>query len=298
MNEEKEDGSDDSEEDDDEDEEEERIGDRGRDAEGKTEEKRTQSLDRALRPSVSPEIPQRTRRSLATVEASSEDAYGISTNREVGGGMTMGRGTKGRGKQSRGTMLWSSDAPPVPEMKAVETADNGLGSARTEFSESLVPVGSASEEEQAGLSPVRTPLSFPKDEIDLLEEEGKISPRSDLGSVLQPAISTVAEAEKEEEEGMEEVELEEAGQNMEQDEYPHQPIDPIDPKSEVAVDELEEPKMLVEESQTDDQPVNAKPAEWDFESEEKEEVGDEEGVLNPAETAEVDRANDEAREAI
>ena len=193
-------------------------------------------------------------------------------------------------------MLWSSDAPPVPEKRAVETAPEDTS---TESLESLMHVGSTSEKQEAELSPVPTPpLSVPKDKIDLLEEEGKISPRFDVPLVDQPAMPIVEEGEEEDEEGMEEVELEEAEkdeeaeQKLDQDATSHLLI------SEDAMEEPEDQGTLDAKSSTEESPANAQtPAVCDFASEEKE-VGDEEEVLGPSEADEVDKANDEAKEAI
>ncbi|ORX38815.1 Mob1/phocein [Kockovaella imperatae] len=83
---------------------------------------------------------------------------------------TLSRGTNGRGKQPRGTMLWSSDSesaalPTVPEP--------GSDLIRTESNETAIHVGTSDESESVSTA---TSDEVPKDEIDLLEEQGKIPP--------------------------------------------------------------------------------------------------------------------------
>ena len=92
-------------------------------------------------------------------------------------GGTISRGTTGRGKQPRGTMLWSSDntTPPLPTQ--APTIDPGPGAelSRTESVETAIHVGDADPQENNGGS-AAAPIDVPKDEIDLLEDEGKLPP--------------------------------------------------------------------------------------------------------------------------
>jgi hypothetical protein len=117
---------------------------------------------------------------------------------------TFGRGTLGRGKQSRGTMLWTSDEPVFPEEPSAGRATNtaaGTGMTRSESLESVVhieaeevPVSStiaassvempAEARENEG---VPAPVAAPKDEIEPFEEEGVLPPGLDVSPLPAPA---------------------------------------------------------------------------------------------------------------
>jgi hypothetical protein len=255
-------------------EEEDERAERGREV---VEEKRSQSLDRELRPSVSPGQGGRMRTVLPS--SNSKDPFRPGTIREERGGMTMGRG-----KQPRGTMLWSSDAPPVPELhpEPEQIDDAGLALARTESTETAVHVGPEDEVEEE--KPV------PKDEIEMLEDEGKIPVESSMAPLPQqtPEEATpeqVEEMREGEEDGMEEVKLEdevvpeeaEASETAQVDEIPDQTA----------------PEQI--ESFDDSPPTPAASTGQEVPVKNGEASGE---VAKPAEAEEVDKANDEAREAI
>jgi hypothetical protein len=99
-----------------------------------------------------------------------------------------GTGTLGRGKKGRGTMLWSSDSPSTSnEAEAattptVETEENPLE--RTDSIETAI-LAPEDLEGEGPVAPVITPEPkedaieeevVPKDEIELLEEEGVLAP--------------------------------------------------------------------------------------------------------------------------
>jgi hypothetical protein len=96
-----------------------------------------------------------------------------------------GTGTLGRGKKGRGTMLWSSDSPSTSEAATtptVETEENPLE--RTDSIETAI----LAPEDLEGEGPVPPVIALepkedaieeevvPKDEIELLEEEGVLAP--------------------------------------------------------------------------------------------------------------------------
>ncbi len=178
----------------------------------------------------------------------------------------------GRGKQPRGTMLWSSDAPPVPELhpEPEQIDDAGLALARTESTETAVHVGPEDEVEEE--KPV------PKDEIEMLEDEGKIPVESSMAPLPQqtPEEATpeqVEEMREGEEDGMEEVKLED----------------------EVVPEEAEASETAQVESFDDSPPTPAASTGQEVPVKNGEASGE---VAKPAEAEEVDKANDEAREAI
>jgi hypothetical protein len=111
-----------------------------------------------------------------------------------------GTGTLGRGKKGRGTMLWSSDSPSTSnEAEAattptVETEENPLE--RTDSIETAI-LAPEDLEGEGPVAPVITPEPkedaieeevVPKDEIELLEEEGVLAPLPP--SSPMPASST------------------------------------------------------------------------------------------------------------
>ena len=110
-----------------------------------------------------------------------------------------GTGTLGRGKKGRGTMLWSSDSPSTTnEAEAattptVETEENPLE--RTDSIETAI-LAPEDLEGEGPVAPVITPEpkeedveeEVPKDEIELLEEEGVLAPLP--SSSPMPASST------------------------------------------------------------------------------------------------------------
>ena len=128
---------------------------------------------------------------------------------------TLGRSTLGR--KGRGTMLWTSDTPepdPVPsipdqpQQQALEGVDAGLGVGspleRTESVETAIMIDPEHDTEPQILPPTSnsneddTPSpedpdvpepAVPKDEIELLEEEGKIPPVDSSVSPLLPPRS-------------------------------------------------------------------------------------------------------------
>lgn len=124
---------------------------------------------------------------------------------------TLGRSTLGR--KGRGTMLWTSDTPdpdPVPsipeqpQQPVLEGADAGGGAPleRTESVETAIMIDPEHDTEPQILPPTSdedsTPSPedpdvpqpvVPKDEIELLEEEGKIPPVDSSVSPLPPPVS-------------------------------------------------------------------------------------------------------------
>lgn len=139
---------------------------------------------------------------------------------------TLGRSTLGR--KVRGTMLWTSDSsdpvavPPLPSTPEATSAE-GAPLERTESIETAVLV----DEDPSQLQPldiVSAPVEdepdvpepvVPKDEIELLEEEGKIPPISSVSPLPPPSANEVppgpeADQTKESEE-MHEVPLNEKG---------------------------------------------------------------------------------------
>lgn len=95
-----------------------------------------------------------------------------------------GTGTLGRGKKGRGTMLWSSDSPSTSEATTtptVESEENPLE--RTDSIETAI-LAPEDLEGEGPVPPVIAPETkeeeveeeVPKDEIELLEEEGVLEP--------------------------------------------------------------------------------------------------------------------------
>lgn len=95
-----------------------------------------------------------------------------------------GTGTLGRGKKGRGTMLWSSDSPSTSEATTtptVESEENPLE--RTDSIETAI-LAPEDLEGEGPVPPVIAPEpkeedveeEVPKDEIELLEEEGVLEP--------------------------------------------------------------------------------------------------------------------------
>ncbi|KAK4686652.1 hypothetical protein P7C73_g3471, partial [Tremellales sp. Uapishka_1] len=119
----------------------------------------------------------------------------------------LGRGTLSRGKNSRGTMLWSSEssAPSLPDDKADEPK---LGRNRSESIQSAVHLGP--EEVEILATPEHKDPEVPKDDIELLEEQGKIPPLKVEGETEAETGSTretKEEVSKKDENEMEDVAL-------------------------------------------------------------------------------------------
>jgi len=103
-----------------------------------------------------------------------------------------GTGTLGRGKKGRGTMLWSSDSPSTSEAATtptVETEENPLE--RTDSIETAI-LAPEDLEGEGPVAPVIGPEpkgedveeEVPKDEIELLEEEGVLAPLPSSSPIL------------------------------------------------------------------------------------------------------------------
>lgn len=207
----------DSEEEDDEEDEEEEEEDsdeesdqavRGRGEKGDNREKRTRSLDRHGPPdtfdvSVAPVQPKLLSRDTVTPSNSSPLKAGSTTSNS--NNLSPGnddpfrssprsattRGTLGRGKQPRGTMLWTTDTPNVPDLPI------GPMLSRTESNQTAILI-----EEELGQEVSDTTTSeetveegaelpVPKDEIELLEEEGVIPPAESVSPLPPPSQDEV-----------------------------------------------------------------------------------------------------------
>lgn len=212
---EEEDDVEDDDEDEEEADEEEDVDPRGRGEKGEGREKRTRSLDRHGPPPTSSVSPGLSKPALGrtgtvvpdnetTLPSTSTDTSNISPNqadpfrsspRTVGSLRAGGPGTLGRGKQPRGTMLWNSDMSNTVGEKGVPI---GPELTRTESNQTAVLIEEPEEEQEAvtndagstnetGVSDEEVePLPVPKDEIELLEEEGVIPPENPV-SPLPPA---------------------------------------------------------------------------------------------------------------
>lgn len=212
---EEEDDAEDDDEDEEEADEEEDVDPRGRGEKGEGREKRTRSLDRHGPPPTSSVSPGLSKPALGrtgtvvpdnetTLPSTSTDTSNISPNqadpfrsspRTVGSLRAGGPGTLGRGKQPRGTMLWNSDMSNTVGEKGVPI---GPELTRTESNQTAVLIEEPEEEQEAvtndagstnetGVSDEEVePLPVPKDEIELLEEEGVIPPENPV-SPLPPA---------------------------------------------------------------------------------------------------------------
>ena len=96
-----------------------------------------------------------------------------------------GTGTLGRGKKGRGTMLWSSDTPSTSETTTTPTVESEADPLqRTESIETAI-LAPEDLEGEGPVPPVIAPEpkeedvkeeEVPKDEIELLEEEGVLEP--------------------------------------------------------------------------------------------------------------------------
>jgi hypothetical protein len=225
------DSSDDDDSEQDEDEDEDGDGARGRDVvsgEGQGQERRTHSLDRHpvsnLDPIQPPRLPPKDMETqkekspglkLEEISATPESrtySQDTMTAQKFDRNMTMGKGTLGRGKQSRGTMLWTSDTPSVPEDEdgAGEAGEGVGGMTRSDSQDTMVHVGpetaqTVPEAESSEIGSVgdakdlearedETGEVVPKDEIELLEEEGKLKPEPSV-SPLPPSPATTAKEE-------------------------------------------------------------------------------------------------------
>ena len=156
---------------------------------------------------------------------------------------TLGRSTLGR--KGRGTMLWTSDTSepdPVPsileqpQQQAPEGVDAGVGAPleRTESVETAIMIDPEHDTEPQILPPTAnsneddTPSpeepdvpepAVPKDEIELLEEEGKIPPVDSSVSPLLPPKSgeigpeAITKDEEQEQEQQTKAEVEVAGED-------------------------------------------------------------------------------------
>jgi len=213
---EEEDDAEDDDEDEDEFDDEEDVDPRGRGEKGDSREKRTRSLDRHGPPASSSGLGKPGLGRTGTVvpdndatlpTTASGDTSNVSPNqadpfrsspRTVGSLRAGGAGTLGRGKQPRGTMLWNSDMSDTVGEKGVPI---GPELTRTESNQTAVLLEEPEEElskEEAEVQGKTTleetePLPVPKDEIELLEEEGVIPPENPV-SPLPPA-ETAAESE-------------------------------------------------------------------------------------------------------
>ncbi|WVR04616.1 hypothetical protein IAU60_001627 [Kwoniella sp. DSM 27419] len=207
-------------------------------------ERRTQSLDRAFPTAASLDksaSPSRNQHSASPKDpeghgeesAEAEEGDALASGRMGGrSGMTLGRGTLGRGKQPRSTMLWGPSLEGSEEASASthteDTSETSVkGRDRSESIESAIHVPSLepttevpdqaledlaaevpaaesavvdeAEEEQAE---AEDELPVPKDEIELLEEEGVLKPQetvaplapASLGTAEQPATTEEAAA--------------------------------------------------------------------------------------------------------
>jgi hypothetical protein len=219
---------DDSEQDEDEDEDGDGNGARGRDVvsgEGQGQERRTHSLDRHpvsnLDPIQPPRLPPKDMETqkdkspglkseeLSATPESRTHSQDTMTAQKFDRNMTLGKGTLGRGKQSRGTMLWTSDTPSVPEDEdgAGEVGEGVGGMTRSDSQDTMVHVGpetapAVPEVESDEIGAVggakdlegredETGEVVPKDEIELLEEEGKLKPEPTVSSLpSSPATAT------------------------------------------------------------------------------------------------------------
>ncbi|WWD21494.1 hypothetical protein CI109_105980 [Kwoniella shandongensis] len=203
-------------------------------------EKRPHSLDRHPYP-----------QSTASSSTNEDSGLGTSIASAAGAGMTIGRGTLGRGKQPRATMVWggAADAPALPESQGEEEEAADDTAARTrarsesiesavhipsldktevpdealEALEASIPAAVPEEEAEDDVQGSEEPTAsegeeiVPKDEIELLEEQGKLDPAppvAPLATAADPETKDVAtspaSAEQEEEgDGLEEVKLDE-----------------------------------------------------------------------------------------
>lgn len=234
----------DEEEEEDEDEEEEEESDddaehsgthRGRGGKGDNREKRTRSLDRhgslnSADVSVGPSPAKLISRDTLTASdfakpaspASAKSSITTAITTDISPGkedpfrsspraMGSSRGTLGRGKQSRGTMLWNSDMPAVPdvpvgpelsrtesnqtavlieETREAVASDAAPGESVGDVAESAEPSTAAGADSVDDVE--EEPV--PKDEIELLEEEGVIPPATTVSPLLPPAADEVSPA--------------------------------------------------------------------------------------------------------
>ena len=181
--------SEDEDEDEDDDDKEEADEERGRGdkSESRDQEKRTRSLDRHGPPAINdfPPLKLQTNGNAETPKA--EESPGQNS-------IKVGKGTLGRGRQARGTMLWSSDAvPPPPVPSAQEVPGTGAELSRTESNQTAVLIGEDDDQHTESTSkssendaPDASAGSeaVPKDEIELLEEEGIVSPESTVAPLV------------------------------------------------------------------------------------------------------------------
>ena len=159
---------------------------------------------------------------------SPEDPFRTAQN--LGGGMTIGRGTLSRGKQPRGTMLWSSDSQQ-------DSPDGSVGMKRTESLESVVHLPQDGPVEEV-----------PKDEIELLEEAGLIPPETTVAPLKTPELGVSEEKDVKDEagDGMEDVGLEdeveepEAGGGKDVEEKGEDADKEVIPNKQMKADEAEE----------------------------------------------------------
>ena len=273
------------------------------------EEKRTRSLDRGLRPIIPEEKPSRSYVSPTTIRQKSVEVNPSWTQGDpfnptpsdttvsTGEELSRGRGTMGRGRQSRGTMLWSSDASPTPQPPDPDREmEYTLG--RTESAETMVHVGSDNVEQNESEMEDGT---VPKDEIELMEEEGNIPPESSVAPLPDTGLtsnSTTATQDISEADDMEEIELEHAT--------------PSNGPAQAGVSSTEESTEIsrIDNDGIPDSDMSAsssKLVEEDGQPRPTEEARDgalgmaedpSELVVSSDEAKEVDKANEEAREAI
>lgn len=184
---------------------------RGRGDQAGKGEKRTRSLDRHGPPSsteepIKPKLLQRSDTVVPTPEnpareisPGKEDPFKASPRLSSRPRPISGKGTLGRGKQGRGTMLWNSDMsamgdiPIGPELTRSESNQTAILIEEDEpavqsVAEDLKDVDKA----ESGESKVQDEdeLPVPKDEIELLEEEGIIPPAPTVSPLPPPQPAT------------------------------------------------------------------------------------------------------------
>lgn len=185
SDEEEDDDDEEEEEEDEEEESEEESDTRGRGEKGETKEKRTRSLDRHGPPS-SLDMPKAARSGTILPDPAAtplaEDTNASPRKTDPFWSSPQSSATLSRGKQPRGTMLWNSDMSSIPAIPV------GPELSRTESNQTAVLLdgpGETAEEDVAGESEEIEVV--PKDEIELLEEEGVLPSETAVSPLPPPA---------------------------------------------------------------------------------------------------------------
>jgi hypothetical protein len=195
-----EDEDEDEEEEEEEEESEEEPDTRGRGEKGDSKEKRTRSLDRHGPPS-SLDMPKAARNGTIMPDPAAtplaDDTNAANMDMSPGkedpfrSSPRAGRGTLGRGKQPRGTMLWTSDMSGVPAIPI------GPELSRTESSQTAILIEEPEDTADASGTVVGggekaaeedEDDAVPKDEIELLEESGVLKSEATVSPLPPPQV--------------------------------------------------------------------------------------------------------------